>query len=252
LDYIFLQTEEKDMAKSTDWMPSARNPILTMCRNWIAYLTAERRSLWGVPQAEFTLLENLFKAAEDLLKKAQDEAERTHVTTVELQAAFAALTGKMRFFRDRYFKLPPLTDGDWAALGFRAKDPHPTPIPPPDGVPGVSLSYPGGPGALTAHLGPLAGTQELNPLSDYGYAVYLGIMPPGGATLEQAASEKRYLMEPPKDGKMLSHHRFTRRKKEKLVFEAEDAGMTAFVCSRYENGKGQTGQWGPVVSAIIP
>jgi hypothetical protein len=101
-----------------------------MCRNWIAAMTAERRDLWGVPDAEFTQLETLFKAAEALLQKAQDEAERTHVITVELQAAFKALTEKMRFFRDRYFKLPPLTEGDWAALGFRAKDPHPTPIPP--------------------------------------------------------------------------------------------------------------------------
>jgi hypothetical protein len=29
---------------------------------------------------------------------------------------------KMRFFRYRYFKVPPLTEGDWAALGFRPKD----------------------------------------------------------------------------------------------------------------------------------
>jgi hypothetical protein len=45
---------------------------------------------------------------------------------------------------------------------------------------------------------------------------------------------------------------FTRRRKEKLVFDAEDAGKTAYVCARYENGKGETGRWGPVVSAIIP
>jgi hypothetical protein len=31
---------------------------------------------------------------------------------------------------------------------------------------------------MTAHLGPMAGTQELDPRSDYGYAVYMGIMPP--------------------------------------------------------------------------
>jgi hypothetical protein len=215
-------------------------------------MTTGLRALWGIPESEFTLLEILFDTAEALLQKAQDETERTHVITAELQAAFKALTEKMRFFRDRYFKMPPLTEGDWAALGFKAKDPHPTPIPPPEGVPAASLSYPGGPSALTVHLGPMTGTRELNPGSDYGYAIYLGIMPQGGATLEQAASEKRYLMERPVDGKMLVHHRFTRRRREKLVFDAADAGMTAYVCCRYENGKGETGQWGPVVSAVIP
>jgi hypothetical protein len=210
------------------------------------------RTAWGVPETEFTELGAFFQAAETLLQKAQDEAERTHVITVECQAAFKVLTAKMRFFRDRYFKIPPLTEGDWAALGFKRKDPHPTPVPAPDGVPAASLSYPGGPHAMTAHLGPLAGTRELDPGSDYGYAIYVGIMPPGGATLEQAASEKHYLMKPPVDGKGLSHLRFTRRRKEKLLFDAEDGGMTVYICCRYENQKGEAGQWGPVVSAIIP
>ncbi|MDR0784612.1 MAG: hypothetical protein LBE74_01840 [Treponema sp.] len=75
-------------------------------------------------------------------------------------------------------------------------------------------------------------------------------MPSGGATLEQAASEKRYLMKAPADGKILSHYRFRRRRREKILFDAEDAGMTAYVCCRYENGEAD--QWGPVASAIIP
>jgi hypothetical protein len=223
-----------------------------MCRNWINYMTTERRTAWGVPQDQFTELSPLFDSAETMLKKATDQTERTPVITVECQKAFAALNAKMRFFRNRYFKIPPLTEGDWAALGFQQKDPHPSTVPAPDGVPAPSLSYPGGPHALLVHLGPMAGTQALDPASDYGYAVYLGIMPPGGASLEQAASEKHYLMKAPVDGKGLMHYRFTRRRKEKLLFDAEDGGMTVWVCCRYENQKGESGQWGPVVSAIIP
>jgi hypothetical protein len=77
-------------------------------------------------------------------------------------------------------------------------------------------------------------------------------MPPGGANLEEAASEKHYLRAPPKDGKGMRHHRFTRRRKDEIVFDAEDAGKTAYVCPRYENGKGEAGKWGPVASIIIP
>jgi hypothetical protein len=97
----------------------------------------------------------------------------------------------------------------------------------------------------------MPGTEALNPASDYGYALYSGIMPPGGATLEEAASKKHYLMEPPKDGEGLTHI-FTCRRKEQLVFDAEDAGKTVYLCARYENQKGKAGNWGPVVSAVIP
>jgi hypothetical protein len=213
-------------------------------------MTAERRTAWGVPAEEFGELGDLCSSAESILWKALDEAERSHVITVQCREAFKSLTVKMRFVRDRRFKIPPLTSADWASLGFRDKD-NPSPIPAPDGVPLATLSYPGGPHTLTARLGPLPGTQDLDSRGDYGYAVYIGIMPPGGATLEQAASKKHYLMEPPKDGEGLPH-RFTRRRKETLVFDAEEAGMTVYVCCRYENAKGEAGNWGPVVSAVIP
>jgi hypothetical protein len=100
--------------------------------------------------------------------------------------------------------------------------------------------------------GPLPGTQALDPRSDYGYAIYCGIMPQGGATLEQAAGSKHYLMKPPLDGEDLLYHKFTRRRLEPVAFAAEEAGMTAYFCARYENQKGDVGKWGPMVSAIIP
>jgi hypothetical protein len=192
------------MAKTTDWLPGPRTGILNMCLSWSLYLTESRRTAWGIPAAEFTDLGTFYSEAQSLLRKAENNAERTRVITVECQEAFKVLTAKMRFFRDRYFKLPPLTEGDWAALGFRQKDTHPSPVTAPDGVPSASLSYPGGPHAMTVHLGPLAGTRELDPESDYGYAIYMGIMPQGGATLEQAASEKHYLMKPRWTGRACS------------------------------------------------
>ncbi|MDR1326722.1 MAG: hypothetical protein LBK00_11880 [Treponema sp.] len=240
------------MAKTTDWLPGSRTDVLAMCANWISYLSKVRQTAWGIPEAEFTELDSFCSTATSLLQKARDEAERTHVITVECQEAFKVLSAKMRFFRDRYFKIPPLSEGDWVALGFRQKDPHPSPVPAPDGVPVVTLSYPGGPHAITVHLGAMMGTQDLAAESDYGYAIYAGIMPPGGATLEQAASDKHYLMKIPMDGKGLQHYRFTRRGKEKFIFDAEDAGKTVYVCCRYENRKGEAGQWGPVVSLVIP
>jgi hypothetical protein len=231
-------------------MPSSRSDVLMMCLIWINYMTPERRTAWNIPVDRFAELGTLYAAAQALLQKAKDDAERTHVITVQVQAAFKALEEAMRFFKSHYFLVPPLDETDIAALGLRPKAP-PSPIPAPEGMPVALLSYPGGPHVVMAHLGPLPGTQELDPRSEYGYAVYRGIMPPGGATLEQAASKKHYLMEPPNNGEGLDHQ-FTRRRKEKFVFDAEEAGMTVYICCRYENAKGQAGDWGPVISAVIP
>jgi hypothetical protein len=68
-----------------------------MCLSWILYLTEVRRTAWGIPEAEFTDLKVLCSAAQAFLLKAQNDAERTHVITVECQEAFKALAAKMRF-----------------------------------------------------------------------------------------------------------------------------------------------------------
>ncbi|MDR2633859.1 MAG: hypothetical protein LBC51_09625 [Treponema sp.] len=71
------------MAKSSDWMPGSRTGILAMCLSWILYLTEARRTAWGIPEAECTELGTLWSTAQALLQKAQNDAERTRVITVE-------------------------------------------------------------------------------------------------------------------------------------------------------------------------
>jgi hypothetical protein len=94
---------------------------------------------------------------------------------------------------------------------------------------------------LKVRLTFLAGTAPLDPRSDYDYALYRGVMPQGGTTLEQAAGIKHCLMKPPLSGDELLHYRFTRRKAETVSFAAEESGMTAYFCSSYENGKDEAG-----------
>jgi hypothetical protein len=80
---------------STDWLPGSRAAILAMCRNWISYTTEERRKAWGIPEADFSELVDRFATAKTSLQKAEDEAERTHVVTVECQVAVKDLTAKI-------------------------------------------------------------------------------------------------------------------------------------------------------------
>jgi hypothetical protein len=43
-----LAATNKEKNMSNDWMPGTRT---AMCRNWLAYMTADLRALWGVPDA---------------------------------------------------------------------------------------------------------------------------------------------------------------------------------------------------------
>jgi hypothetical protein len=91
----------------------------------------------------------------------------------------------------------------------------------------------------------------LDTRGDWGYRIYYGVMPPGGATVEAATGVKRELMKVPLTGDELPHSRWTRRRKERLDFHG-DGGKTAYFCIRYENVKGEYGPWGPVFQANIP
>ncbi|MDR1306272.1 MAG: hypothetical protein LBK74_01690 [Treponema sp.] len=235
-----------------DWLSGTRNGVLAMAKDQISYTTTDRRTTWGISQERFLEYGTAYGAAQAALTKVENTAERNHVDTVACNEAFDILKGVMRFFKNHYYLMPPLTKIDWAELGFRERDNHPTPVPAPTDVPMTTPAYPGGPHLILVTLGPLLGTQAPDPRSDYGFALYVGVMPQGGATLEQAASVKHYLQAPPLDGEGLKHYVFTCRARELVVFDAAESGMTAYFCARYENRKGWTGSWGPVSSIIVP
>jgi hypothetical protein len=53
-------------------------------------------------------------------------------------------------------------------------------------------------------------------------------------------------MKKPLSGDELLYYRFTCRRKEVVDFAADEGGMTAYFCARYDNQKGEYGAWGPV------
>jgi hypothetical protein len=228
-----------------DWLPRRRADQIAMCDSWIVYLTAARRTAWGVPQDQFNDLTDLFDTAKALLRQATDEDERTHVITVRCQAAFKALTVRQRFFKDRYFKMPPLDEGDIAALGLRAPDSRHTPVPVPEAQAEADITFPG------IHLVELrniraVGTAGLpDPRSDYGVRIYYGFSGPASQKFPFRVTGV------PKSGRDLPYSLFTRRKKELFDFDGE-SGNTVYFCLRYENAKGEAGPFGPMLSAVIP
>ena len=233
-----------------DWYPNSRDEQLHMVKTWNAVFVTQGQ-VWGIPPEHTTQLANDAQAAETILDKVKS-GERTAADVVQCNMIFKDMETEARFVKKHYLLLPPLTLADFPALLLPLPDETHTPVGPPTGQPFLNVTYPGGPHVLIVHLAPLAGTEPPGSRGDYGYALYRGIMPQGGATLEQAAGIKHYLMKEPLSGGEMLHYRFTRRKKEAVDFDASESGMTAYFCARYENQKGQYGVWGPVVQAIIP
>ena len=236
------------MRVRTDWIPGKRTDQLAMAKTWYAML-GMKGSQWDISSAELGELSVWIVKAGEVLDKAMS-SERSIVVTSNCGETFDGLIACMRNLKSRKFFTPPLTDDDLISLGLKPNDIIKTPVGEPEGQAEAGITYPG-PHLLLLNIKPIAGT-IFDHLDDYGFCIYYGIMPPGGASAEQAAGPKRYLMNPPVSGDELPFSVFTVRKKEQFDFSEEDSGKTSYFCIRYENKKGKSGPWGPIFSAVIP
>ena len=233
---------------ATDWLPRRREEQIAMAKNWTSVIDSNKTA-WSIQDSDISELNNLIDRAREILDKAMS-AERTLTITAQCKEAFDNMVACMRKIKSRKFFSPPLADSDFISLGLNPPDTTRSPIAVPTGQAIAEITYPG-PHLLMLHIKSLEGTLA-DPRADYGFRLYFGILPHGGATIEQVAGPKRYLPRAPISGSELPNSQFTRRRKELFVFSPEDSGSTVYFCIRYENPKGQAGPWGPVFSAIIP
>ena len=236
------------MAHFQSWLPNKRVDQLAMAKTWRTTLSS-KASQWNITPAEIAELRDLIEDANEWLAKAMSSERTTHVTA-KCKEAFADLINYMRNLKARKFFCPPMTDADFVSLNLKPRDTIKTPIAPPAGQAEVSVTYPG-PHLLMFHINPIAGT-IIDPKANYGFRIHYGILPPGGATTEQATGPRRYLIKGSPSALDLPHSKFTKRKKLLFDFPPDDSGKTVYVCVRYENSKGQSGPWGPMFSAVIP
>lgn len=229
---------------STDWLPGTRTGQLAKARNWITVIQSQSpANPWNIPAEQFTELQTLENTADTILQKAQS-TERTPVINAECKAAFSALTEKMRFFKSHYFLVPPLTEIDLVALGFKPSD-SASPIPVPEAQPEADLSFPGIHLVELRKIRPVSGGITPDDRSDYGVRIYFGL------SGEPSENHPFRVVGTPKTGKDLPESLFTRRKRELFNFDGE-SGNRIYFCLCYENSKGEAGPFGPILSAIIP
>jgi hypothetical protein len=224
-----------------------------MAEAWSAYLTPAAGQLppWDIPPGRVTKFQGLLATAKDALAKAMDSGERTKEITALCNQACKALEEEMRDIKRRFFLSPPLDAAELAGLQLPERDTRPTTVPVPVDQCEIEIAL-WRPHQLGLKFRAVSTSGAEAEKANYGFRLYWGVLPPGGASVEAATGPKRELMKAPLSGEELPHSKFTRRKKELLDFPQEDSGKAAYFCARFENSKGDAGPWGVMARGVIP
>ena len=221
------------MSVKKDWLPTTRDGILAMSRDWIMASTA-KKTVWNIPGSMIVEMTTLRESAAAALEVAKNETTRTPVATAYCKEAFAILVDCMRDCKRRYFLTPPLFDPDYISLGLKPRDNTPTP----SGTPTAQVTietYLVGRHELGIVI--IYVTGDPNDAANKSYRVWFRKTSHGEAA-------------PASPGE-LSESFSTKRRKDVIEFDYEDSGKTVHMAVQIEND-GKKGPWGPLVSALIP
>lgn len=218
---------------SGDWLARSRNEMLKMAQNWAAQIRLKGKLIWGISEEKIAEFEETVTNAETEYNRP--EATRTASSNALLKNVFDKLAKDMRDIKRRYFLIPPLTEADFISLGLKPKDTSPTPV----GIPIIR------PQADVRYLSQGVLELTIKPAGEISdKRVYYGCK-----VNYEAFSINN---EPPTSVRQLFESKFTKRKKEKFVFKSEDSGKKMYFALRYENSKGEAGEWSDIFSAVIP
>jgi hypothetical protein len=225
-----------------------------MAKNWLQAIEL-KADAWNIPQSEAAELAALITTAEQCLRITRS-SERTIFTTAQCKAAFSALIAKMRFIKNRFFLSPPLVDADYPNLELKRHDLIMTNIPVPVNTPGVKITQ------WAPHSFVLQYSKAVdngNSAADYGIRVYYGLVPPTAPFVSVGEISSTHLADGiyklsahPTLGEALPNSFFTPRKKDILELPPISSGYTCYLAARFENSKGKSGPWGPMIHAIVP
>jgi hypothetical protein len=185
-----------------------------MADDWITVCTP-LQSDWNIHGPALTELAAHRDAAREALETAKNETIRTPVSNTRCRNAFDALTGFMRDFKRRYFLIPLF-----------------------GGVPTAQVTvetYLVGPHELGVRITYVTGSPDDK--TNKGYRIWYSVIAPDEP--------------PPSKPEELHRTFYTQRRKDLIGFENEESGSTVWFAVQIEND-GKKGNWGPMVSALIP
>jgi hypothetical protein len=170
----------------------------------------------------------------------------TKADTAAMEAAYKRTKKILSRFIQVWFRGFPdiVTAEHLANMDIPPIDDTKTPVPKPDNQVEADLTFPGIHLVELTKIRPVSGTPP-DSRSDYGVRIHFGFSGPPSDDYPFRLSGI------PKRGEDLPYSVFTRTKKKRFDFEGE-SGCTVYFCLRYENGKGDVGPFGPMLSAVIP
>jgi hypothetical protein len=236
------------MAHFSDWIPSREQDLVDLIAKWILILgDAVRQALYGWIQAACVAVIDKMEAFL-AARNAYAQVNSTENRVAKDEAKTTAVEAMREFARESIRFNKKVDDETRVFLGLRIVDNVRSTIPTPQAQCTGKITNPG------IHLVEveLTGYAILtaDQRANYGVRVYWGIVPQGEVTVGMASGAKHYLAKPPETGEVLGNSVFTRKKKHVFDFDG-DSGNRVFFCCRFENGKGDSGPFGPIISAII-
>jgi hypothetical protein len=219
---------------SKDYIPKPDRGLLDWLKFLIAYAMLHC-ARWKVekPSDDFVALLNDFEAA--VLKTM--EPNHGKVDVVKKNDLKKAVVKEARTYVQGFLaKNPHVTNADREEMKLPIYDVIHTPVGNPVGLVTATFKYPNE-CALELNILHVKGS-PYDEKANYGVRIESGVFAVDAPPVTEV--------------NQLHESRFIRRKKELFTFDKKDARKIAYFCLRYENSKGQAGQWGPIVSAIIP
>jgi hypothetical protein len=235
------------MQHRNGWFPTRRDNIIHMADAWSEQLALHGAG-WGVSADTIADFQSRLTETKALFAEVKS-GNRTPVNTEQCRVLFRELTLAMQFLKANFFNMPPRTGDEFAALLLTVHDGTPTPIPPADVVPGISLHNTDGHGMLVKLFTDAAPADRRS--TDHFFGKW-GVKPVGRwAAPEEAASDARLLTRPPSKPEDLPMHFSTSRKRHELPFGLEDVGLEAYVTACWQTPRNQDGPYCPIISRLI-
>ena len=222
------------MVVKKDYIPRTDDKLLEWGKNFMGHIGVNIERFKVPPPGD--QMHNTLNSFEVLLKKCQGP-NRGKVDTFEKNEARRRFVNEFRTYVQGFIaKNPFVSNADREKMQITVYDKTPSRVGAPVGLATASIVYLGGQ-VLELLIEHVAGT-EFDERANYGYRVYYDVV---------AEHQPQ-----PEHGSQLTKSRFTHHRKEKFEFAHEDVKKMAYFSIRYENSKGQSGPWGPVIAAIIP
>ncbi|GHV77619.1 hypothetical protein AGMMS49942_24400 [Spirochaetia bacterium] len=217
------------------WMPPSRTMQLALGRKWSTIL-AIKGSAWLIPTVETDKHEARTNIAGAALAITTDPNGCTRSQTTACEIAFFNMREQMMFLKDRYLKVPPLTEAEAREMGVLANHAHAA-VPDPLGIPHIVVSHTG-PNQVRLLVTHLPGSPVDRDGVVFTREIHWEVVDPNGTVFSINPDE-------------FNHVIIDKNKYITINLPPGSIGKLFRVAARYLNEHGGRGHWSSIVQAMV-